>query len=285
MFALHVPQRDRHERSGTVLLLALLILSTVVIMSSGLSSLILSSLQQTRAIDSSIVAYYAAESAAEQALHAIRKGPDLGSDWAATLTTADPQALGNGATWTRLVASSERTIEATIAQDAFVEVALYDPDNENQSLTDKIARVEVRWTFDEDCSASVCPGLTAAVLEWSPGTATWTGRTSETRRFLGVADVRTGIALIELADPDSLHKLRLRAEYGKLKNVEIQAFASDDTPVPLPGRVRIDAWGRYGDTQQHLTVRLPRRTPLSGLYDFAVFSECSIVKGYPISCP
>jgi hypothetical protein len=197
-----------------------------------------------------------------------------------------PQALGNGATWTRRVVSTERTINTNIAQDAFLEVALYDPDNEAASLTDKIASVEVRWTFEEDCSVTLlCPGLTATVLEWAPGTASWSGRTSATRRFLGNPDDQTGTALVELDDPDNLHKLRLRAEYGELKNVEIQAYSSEGAPVPLPGRVRIDAWGQYGGTQQHLTVRLPRRTPLSGLYDFAVFSECSIVKGYPISCP
>ena len=285
MFKYRATKLGRRARRGTVLLLALLVLSTVVITSSGMSSLILSSLQQTRAIDSSIVAYYAAESAAEQALYSIRKDPSLGSSWTTALTATEPQALGNGATWTRQASSTERTIEATLAQDSSLEIALFDPDNESQGLTDKIARVEVRWTFDEDCSESICPGLTATVLEWAPGTPSWGGRTSETQRFLGTADSRTGEALIELVNPDSLHNLRLRAEFGKLKNVEIQAFSSDDAPVPLPGRVRIDAWGQYGDTQQHLTVRLPRRTPLSGLYDFAVFSECSIVKGYPISCP
>jgi hypothetical protein len=270
-----------------VLLLALLVLSSVVITSTGLSSLILSSLQQTRAIDSSIVAYYAAESAAEQALYALRRGPDLGEGWAATLTSTEPQALGNGATWTRRVSSTERSIDATIAQDSFLEVALYDPDDESRSLAERAARVEISWTFDEDCAETPCPGLTASVLEWIPGTPNWSGRAVETQRFLGVAGTKTGAASIAF-DPDTLdrlRKVRLRAEYGKLKNVQIQAFALDGSVVPLPGRIRIDAWGQYNETQQHLTIRLPRRTPLLGLYDFAIFSECSIVKGYPISCP
>ena len=37
--------------------------------------------------------------------------------------------------------------------------------------------------------------------------------------------------------------------------------------------------------EQKLLVTLPRQTPLSGVYDFVVFSECSIVKGGSISCP
>jgi hypothetical protein len=49
--------------------------------------------------------------------------------------------------------------------------------------------------------------------------------------------------------------------------------------------VTIDVTGTYSSTKQRLIVSIPRQEPLSGLYDFAVFSECSLVKGSPISCP
>jgi len=277
--------RSRRHR-GTVLLLALLVLSSITIASSGVATLILSSLQQTRTIDSSIIAYYAAESSAEQAIYVVRKTP-LEPDWAESLTVAAPQQQANGASWTRTVAGKERVISAQLPRDSFIELALYDPDREGISLADAIKRVAVSWTNDpcvpED---DTCPKLVATLVKWSPGTTTWSEDASKTERFTtGVDGVPP--AYITLSDVGDLYKLRLRAEDADIRDLRVQAYADDamNTPVDLPGRIKIDTWGRYGTTQQHLTARLPRRMPLSGMYDFAVFSECSLVKGYPISCP
>ncbi len=274
------------SRRGTVLLLALLVLSSIAMASSGLATLIMSSLQQTRTIDSSIIAYYAAESAAEEAIYTVRK-TSLQPGWAGALTVETPQPLNNGASWTRTVAGKERTVVADIPRDSFIELALYDPDSEAESLADAIKKISVDWTYDPCVlEEDTCPKLIATVVRWEPSTTTWSEDAAQTERFeSGVADAPP--AYITLDNLIDLHKLRLRAEDADLHEVRIQAYSDDamNVPVDLPGRVRIDTWGKFGQTQQHLTVRLPRRTPLSGIYDFALFSECSLVKGYPISCP
>ena len=48
--------------------------------------------------------------------------------------------------------------------------------------------------------------------------------------------------------------------------------------IPIPSRLIITADGRYRDSIQQVEVRTPIRPPLSGLYDFVLFSEESIVK-------
>lgn len=267
-------------------MLALLVLSSIAIASSGLATLILSSLQQTRIIDASIVAYYAAESAAEEVVYRVRK-TELAPDWAVQMTVDTPQVMNNGASWTRTVVGSEPIVYAEIPRDAFIELALYDPDQEAFSLAMAIHKVTVDWNYN-DCvpEDDTCPKLVATLTQWEPSATSWSEDAAKTIRFATGVDGAPPVE-ISLANPAYLHKLRLRAEDADLHDVRVQAYADDalTIPVDLPGRVRIDTWGRFGQTQQHLTVRLPRRTPLSGLYDFALFSECSLVKGYPISCP
>ena len=276
----------RSRKKGNVLLLSLLILSTIVMSATGLGSLIISSLQQTRIIDSSIVAYYAAESAAEEVIYDVRK-TTLAPTWMSDLTVMDqPTVLDNGASWTRQVSNAEPVIYASIPQDSLLEVGLYDPDQESVSLATAIRKVALSWTNDpcvpED---NACPKLHASLIKWDPNATAWDESSAESMEFTSGAT--GGSDVIVLSAPADLYKLRLRAQGGDLKTVEIRAYSDDEmkNAVDLPGRVRIDAWGRFGGTQQHLTVRMPRRTPLSGIYDFAVFSECSLVKGYTISCP
>ena len=90
--------------------------------------------------------------------------------------------------------------------------------------------------------------------------------------------------ILTLADPNRLYRLRLRALFGDIKNVEVRVFNDIDEPQDIPGRIRIDARGDFLDAQQRVSVTLPQRTPGSGLLDFALYSECSIVKGGPTTC-
>jgi hypothetical protein len=275
-------------RRGTVLLLALLVLSSVVIASSGLGSLILNSLQQARIIDSSIMAYYAAEGAAEEALYSVRK-VGLGETWEQDLTVspASPVKLHNGTTWFRTVTGKEQLVNTSIPRDSFYEVALYDPDQEAEPLDEQMNIVRLDWSSDPcEGDSDICPSLLVTLVRWDPTSEIWAEDATTTIRFVSDADGETPNKVVNV-DPDYLYRMRLRAEDGDIRDVRVTAYTDEaqGIAVDLPGRIRIDSYGTFGSTRQHLAVRLPRQTPLSGLYDFALFSECSLVKGYPISCP
>jgi hypothetical protein len=277
-------------RRGTVLLLALLVLSSVVISASGLSSLILNSLQQARIIDSSIVAYYAAEGAAEQSLYTVRKTV-LEDTWESDLSVPPGSAvkLQNGATWYRTVSGKEQVVNTLIPQDSFYEVALYNPDQEDRPLDEQIGDIRIDWSNDP-CSGEedICPSLIVTMIKWDPTSSQWATDEGAMLSWRYASDPTGATSFQSIGiDPSYLYKMRLRAEDGDIKDVMVRGYTDsyETTPVDLPGRIRIDAYGSYGSTRQHLSVRLPRRTPLSGLFDFALFSECSLVKGYPISCP
>lgn len=275
-------------RRGTVILLSLLVLSSVVIAAAGLGSLILSSLQQTRIIDSAIIAYYAAESSVEEALYLLRRGEDVDP---ASLSTADPQPLGNGATWQRQVGLGESVVRTEIPRDSFQEFTLFDPDamfNEAANRGLDIAKIVVDWAPEAGCGTVdlPCPRLNVTVLQWQRELIAWSENAAKTSVYTSTPEEPRSSATIALDDPlNRFYKLRLRADDADLRDVAVSFYDSADQLTNVPGRVLIQATGDYGGTRQQLTVRLPRKPPLSGIFDFAIFSECSVVKGYPISCP
>lgn len=262
----------RVGQGGSVLLLALLIMTTVLITSSGLSALMLSSLQQTRIIDNSVVAYYAAETAVEDALFGILRSED---GIPGSRTT--PQALTNRASWSREVSTEERAIFTVISEDQFVEISLYDP-TASLTATD-ITRVRVWWT--DECGG--CSAMQGSLVGWLPGgSLTWRDSFGAATHRVSSADSPVSFSL---DDPYRLYRLRLKALNADLKNVEIRAYDDSNNPIDIPGRIKISARGFYVGTQQRITVTLPQELPSSGLFDYVVFSECSLVKGGPTTCP
>jgi hypothetical protein len=267
---MHAFPRTARDR-GTVLLMALIVMSSVVISSVGLGSLILSSLQQTRVIDSAIVAYYAAETGAEDALFRSRRSGALPS------SVSSATALTNNATWKRSVADKESVIYAgTILEDSFTEIALFNPDTQASA---NVAKVEVTWT--DACSG--CTVLGATLIGWQPG-GVW-DPLNAANVAIGINQYVGGNAQLPVPAPDKLYRVRLVARKGAIENVQIRAYDAGNAAVDLPGRVKVDSRGTFAGVEQKLLVTLPRQTPLSGVYDFVVFSECSIVKSGSISCP
>lgn len=234
-----------------------------------MGALILNSLQQTRIVDNSLVAYYAAESAIEEGLFRFRRDGDPPG----AVTT--PQVLDNGAEWTRQIETAEPVIYMTIPKDSLAEVALYDPDEPIETTT--IKSVKVWW--NDDCGG--CSVLHTTLVGWLPQAIS----EFESTTYRYTWNPASPTVTIPLGGLQQLYRLRLRADGGTMEDVEIRAVDASGADVDLPGRVKIDARGHYVNTQQRLTVTMPRQVPLSSVYDFVVFSECSLVKGGPISCP
>jgi Tfp pilus assembly protein PilX len=252
---------------GTILLFALMIMSSVVVTVSGLTAIILSALQQARAIDNAIVAHYAAESGIEEAIYQLRRTDAMPA------SQATPQVLSNTASWTRTVSPSEPVVYAgTVPQDSLVELALYDPDQPTTATN--IDSVEISWSD----SCGNCTYIEETMVAWNPtgGPVVWDTNPATYKHTSSPAVI---------AAAGKLYRLRIIARGGDIENVQVRAYDSGHAALNVPGRVRIDAFGKFGQVQQRLTVTMPSQTPLSGLYDYVVFSECSLVKGGPITCP
>ena len=259
--------RTGRRQSGTILLFALMIMASIVITATGLTAVILSSLQQSRAIDNSIIAYYAAESGVEEAVFDTRKNGALPTE------ETTKQALSNGAAWTRAVQPSEPVVYAgTVPQDSLVEIALYNPDQPTTATS--ISQVTINWT--DNCSG--CSVVDMSLVSWKAGGDIVWDPNAAIYSFTG------GSATLP-ADAGKLYRLRLIARRAQIENLQIRVYDAGGAALDIPGRVRVDAVGYFGGVQQRLTATMPRQTPLSGIYDYVIFSECSLVKNSVATCP
>jgi hypothetical protein len=59
--------------------------------------------------------------------------------------------------------------------------------------------------------------------------------------------------------------------------ITLQAMSGANV-VPIPSRLIIRSTGAAGKSRQQTRVTSPSRPPLSGLYDFVLFSEQEVVK-------
>lgn len=264
------PNRTVTRERGAVLLLSLFVMSGVTIAAVGMSALIIGSLQQSRVIDNAIIAYYAAETGIEDAIYRARLTGNLPT------SQSSPQFLSSGTSWTRAVTDRESVIYAgAIPEDGTYEIALYDPDA--PTAAQNIGRVLVTW--EDDCSG--CTVLQANLVGWTSGGAVLWDPNAETSLHTWNA---SGVSLT-MPDPSRLYRLRLHALEGRMRNVQIRAYDGSNAQTTLPGRIRVDSVGSYANVRQRITATMPRNVPLSGIFDFVIFSECSLVKGGAISCP
>lgn len=254
---------------GSVLLFALLVMGAVMIGSVGLGSLILNMLQQTKVVDQSTIAFYAAETGIEESLYNARKTGNLPGSYTDRTVTG-------GSTWSSVVSDTKEIIYATIPEDEFIEINLFDPGA--PTIATSIASVEIDWS--DSCGG--CSVLRASMVSWIPGGPIAWVPNADTRTY----DFASRPAVISTGPPNKLYKLRLRARNDILENVTVRAYDIASNPVALPGRVEIDVTGEFSDTRRRLLASMLRGAPLSGIFDFVLFSECSLVKGNrPISCP
>ncbi len=274
--------------------MSLLIMSGVLIVGASLGTVSLLTLRQGRTIDDSVLAFGAAESGVEQTLYQLRR---LGTDTADLndneADDSDPEFSGppmaNGSGWTRALSSGETVIYANIPRDKSYEVVLWDPENPSAG-----AGVEsMRFSWDDDCGGT--SGLEVLAAGWNP---------SAPGSFAPVVGIHgNSPALTFLRDPVRVvdneftsllaYRVHLRAKNCDITDLQISAYSADNAEsgagilVDIPSRVSITSNGAFGVSRQAIEAKLPRLNPLTGAFDFVVFSQCSILKNVavPSVCP
>jgi hypothetical protein len=276
-------QRSAAQRRGSVLLLALLIMSGVLIVGASLGTISVLNLRQSRVIDDSVVAFAAAESGAEQTLYQLRRAGTSTStlnDFDADTSGADVSGppLTAGGRWSRDIVASETTIFASIPKDRSYEVVLWDP--EAPATPAGVESLTFAW--DDACGGT--SGLEVLATGWDP---TAIGGFSPSIAFHGDSPALTFLRLVpKVIDNDfsaaRAYRVRLRAKVCDIFNLAISAYSADDaggTQVPIPSRIAVTSSGTYASAKQAMELRLPRLQPLTGVFDYVIFSQCSLLKG------
>gem|GEM_PF-828115 len=265
----------RHGQDGNVLLLSLFVLSALLISTTTLSAIVLRDLRSGRALDDGQVAYYSAESGIEQSLYALRR------ENAAPAAQNGGATLPNGSSFVRAVTVGEPVFSVpALAQDDYIEINLFDPSD--LAAAPGIESISIDWT--DSCAGA--SSIELSYTEWPAGaTIAWpTGSGGDFAgthwKFRHRASDGLPWSKSDTISSGNGYRMRIKAEGCALQNLEVRAFADEAGTIPkdVPSRIAIKSTGKNGATSQALTATMQRLSPLSGLFDFVIFGEDTIVK-------
>jgi len=258
-------------------------MSGVLIVGASLGTISVLNLRQARVIDDAVIAFSAAESGAEQSLYQIRRVGTSSATLAAnpnhnSSTIYSGVAMGNGSGWSRTLSATETTVFASIPKERSYEVTLWNPETPASP-----AGVEsLTFAWDDACGGT--SGLEVLATGWDPAAA---GGFNPIVAFHGDSPALTFLRVTpRVVDNDfqagKAYRVRLRAKTCDISNLAITAYSSDNaggTQVAIPSRMVVESVGTFGTARQAMELRLPRLQPLSGAFDFVIFSQCSLLKG------
>ena len=256
-----------HTQEGSLLLMSMLVLSGIASAAGTVSILTLQNLRQAVNVDQAGLAYYAAESGVEDSLYELRKKE---TSVAALLAPGFATgSLSNSATWTRSIVSASPTLTKTVARNDFWEVNLYNPDASLSALAAPIKSVRLAWT--------------GAGPEWlEVEIAAWDTDGNILPSTTQLFSSASNPALVNLQNLTTvLYRLRLKALYGDLTDLTVTAFADLNgvgAPVDIPAQINITATGSFNDVKQALRATMPHRSPLSGVFEYVIFTEDDLIK-------
>ena len=282
------------NQSGMVLILAILIIAAVLTAAVTFSDLIVREIRQSRLIDQSIQAYYLAESGAERSLSQIRRreamadcGPHgicLASGYC--LTSGDPCvntdkaglnfAKGN---WQIAVNNEEETSVLLQKGESF-QLDLFNPFAVSDS---RINQVVITSSVPDLTLYGTFVNLTKILGINKP---TCSEQPPVIKGYIDIVAVppdppQASVGALDgktiLGECSYSFRLNYPLNIENPSVITLNVY-EDGILVPIPSRLVVDSQARFGYSLQQLRVKTPMRPPLSGLYDFVLFSEEKIVK-------
>lgn len=248
-------------QNGYSLLLATLITSAVLSAASLLAGVVVSEIRQTQEIASGIAAYVKAEEGIEKAIFMLRN---------TDLTLAEIEAKLTDVT----LEAETRPQYVDIKENDFASFSIT-PGTPISEVTPRI----VKWDLADTACVS---WIEVTTVGWDRSAGALepfnTSRSLYSRASDFVGGVGGGSLTIPFLATGDPVEVRVRALYCDIDQLGVEQ---------IPGRVRIRGIGVEGRAKRSVETLIVRYPPLSGLFDFAVFSECSVVKGenFPSVCP
>lgn len=251
------------------MVISVLIMSIMGVIVFALSTSVIQQIDFSQNIDNATLAYYGAESSMEQALYDARK--------LNIIHLQDSGEFSNNVTWKRTIDPTQEFMQfKKIPKNTFVQVDLFDADDPSCSSveTTRIAcdweSMNLEWEGDGTVELTITSWVADSVIDYNPEQYTEVRYISATTPWI-LNDLESGknyrLKIKSLLDDISLVTLTLYAEDNAIGDI-----------VSIPNFLTIYGEGSYRHNKQALTVKIPRKVPLSSLYDYVIFSEDDIVK-------
>ena len=238
----------------------------IITVSTGTALLVMSEVRQSLYLDQSIIAFYAAESGVEGALYQVRKEnidvTDLND------TTED---LSNSSKYNLYTSDTVTTLYTALLKDESYQVDLYNPGS--LDLANGIKSIDIDWQGSGSWMEVnwACWGSNGII-----------GETKSARYNVSASPVN--IDIWETTNCE-IYKVRLIARSANTTDIEITAYSdlAGTAQVDIPGRAQIKGLGQFpaGNSEasrQAILVSMPQKNPLSGLYDYVIYTEDQLFK-------
>lgn len=259
------------NKDGSILIMSLLILSGLLISGISVGTIVLNQLKQAKNSDFSIVAYYAADSATENALYYLRKGNKT-----AQYLNAN-EAFGvfsNTAQWERVIASTT-PYNALLRKNRPVLINLYDSEQD----CGLVKCVEYNWN---DLTAGESgPDLEVTYYAWQfSGSINVLPEKGEQEYYTSPLTQGPWTAYNQLNFlNNTCYSIRVQSNYDDA-NIEIKTYrdAACAQQIGIPSFLTIDSLGKFKTAKQRIKTVVLKDAPLSNVFEFVIFSEEAIEK-------
>lgn len=282
---------NKFFKNASALLLSFLIMSALLVSVLYIARIVQRQIITSRSTDNSNIAFYAAESGNEQAIYYIRKNKI--SD-VSDLNIISPLIFeDSGASIIRSVEDGIYNINIGLERDNFFQFDLYDPSN-LAGESSNVSYLEIFWS--DDCGGDSWIELTAN--DWNLESTDWgndelslehvkksllnnppyTREDNTEIKSIGGSSLRS----------ENSYQFRVRALFCDIYNLNISAFDPSNKLLKFKNIYNIKTIGQYPSdssigNKQALSVSLRSRDPLSGLFDYVIFSEQSLIKDIGVS--
>ncbi|MDP2656461.1 MAG: hypothetical protein Q8P11_02760 [bacterium] len=288
----------KKNQSGSVVVMAIILTAGILVASVEFAIYAVNSLRQARNVDSSIVAYYTAETAAERTMYQIRQ---LGAT--TPNPTTDTIAInGKDATWVLDTSETFKTSSdilrlTRLGKYQSIVVPLYF-DNGYTSVTD-IQSMKVSWENQGTCDPedTVAPWIQARAATWTGDSSVqWDdsfAKISNIKEYVKTPSEGAPAQVIfndvtvnpDLADSllgqDKPMVLQITSLYCDLYGVNIEFYDGDSgtgSAVAMSNMYTIAPQADYQGVRQQLHITLPAQSGISSLFNYVLFSEAVVQK-------
>ena len=287
-------------RRGSALLLSLLIASLALAVSLNLAAIINLGISGSTVSKNALPLFYRAESGMERALYRVRQlkipASELGMD---TGCSANLNCGGGGdcipgcqvtVAFTRNASSGLLDRAFTLKQDQSLEIDLLDTDTAGVVA----AGVDQLQVVCHDAAANPPTGSLVVTATVVAGTAGWgvPEEAAVTQEVFAPCSTTANVDSVYTTGPglglssSNSYIVNIRAVKSDILIKSVKAFGgAGATERPLSDRLELTSSGEGLTARQQMTVVLPGRVHASGLFDYALYSECGITKPYLAAQP
>jgi len=246
----------RNDNQGHVLVYTVLAVSAILSTILIVSNLMIGEIRQFRNYNEMVRAYYGADTGIEKALFYLRK-EDILLNEDCNLPDVDCE-----------VAVDEQGVDEIIMdlpENQSFQIDLYDPMDFNNTVD--LESMDLFWQG--------AGWVELSLVEWDAGAQViWDD--DAVQKFLYNEN-----AICNVFQQGKNYLARLKALTGSVENLNVRIYTGENATgneVAFPQFVVVNASGKYGSVKQKIQVDLPRKAPLYGLFDYALFSEEDIIK-------